>query len=127
MHSDFIVVSLIEGLAATSMTYSVVNELRTNFQQYGSMKVDTMVVTKISNCSLSLHSQPSEISVELLLLECALKVLLARQKGQKDKKCHRLNELWWTTSRMCSERVVGVPKKTKSTKNSRSNCVRPQS
>ena len=69
MHSDFIVVSLIEGMAATSMTYSVVNELRTNFQQYGSMKVTTMAVTKISNCSLSLHSQPSEISVELLLLE----------------------------------------------------------
>ena len=44
MHSDFIVVSHIEGKAATSMTYSVVNELRTHFQQYGSVKVTTMVL-----------------------------------------------------------------------------------
>merc|ERR1712240_769948 len=56
MHSDSIAVSLIEDLAATSMTYSVVNELIINFNQYGSMKVTTMMLIKISNCSLSLYS-----------------------------------------------------------------------
>ena len=46
MHLDSIVVSLIEGLAATSMTYSAVNELRAHFRQYGSVKVTTAVQIK---------------------------------------------------------------------------------
>ena len=77
------------------MTYSVVNELRTNFQPYGSVKVTTNGAIKvkginISNCSFSLDSKQSEISVELLLLECALKVLSASTKGPK-KRSLRLN------------------------------------
>ena len=100
------------------MTYSVVeNSFSTIWfcesNHCGAIKVKGI---NISNCSFSLDSKQSEISVELLLLECALKVLSARTKGTKNKKCLRFYKLWWTTNRMCSGRVVGVPKKTKSTK-----------
>ena len=74
------------------MTYSVVeNSFSTIWfcesNHCGAKKVKGI---NISNCGSSVHSKPSEISVELLLLECALKVLTARTKGTKKQKMPKI-------------------------------------
>ena len=57
---------------------------------YGAYKVKGI---NISNCSFSLDSKQSEISVELLLLECALEVLSASTKGTKKQKLPQIKQI----------------------------------
>ena len=96
MHSDSIVVSLIEGCNKYDILCSerIESSLSTIWfcesNHCGANKVKGI---NISNCSFSLDSKQSEISVELLLLECALEVLSASTKGTKKQKLPQIKQI----------------------------------